>query len=419
MAFDDNAYTFEDLIRDYSEPADTSFKPDDFYVTGGFDDNAYTWDDLVNQYSGNQDVMDYAGLTGISSDTSNLGYDLGSGIDPQGGLNDGYGASGIGNILKSFTGSDIGKLLQSGVSLASILAPLLKKQYEGPVDQYGRAVKLESIDKFKPIGSYNPVDFGYGKKGYAMGGPIVNTSIDQLYSDILDRPGEASGKAYWQAQFGNDIDAKEMETFKNAAQAELNARPKATAPSVIVPSTSGGGGSGGGSGGSTVTPGTENVNFGYGTGANTSTPAIRTLYPRMVAAPTTPEGALAQLAAIEQRQAGMWAPRVARAAPQQFAEGGDIPRSDQVQGGLLPMSAQLLESLMSAGGQDDVIDIKAAPGEYVIDAEIVAALGDGNTAAGVRKLDGMRHNIRKHKRGGALSQIAPKAKPIDRYLENK
>ena len=102
-----------------------------------------------------------------------------------------------------------------------------------------------------------------------------------------------------------------------------------------------------------------------------------------------------------------------------YAQGGGIPRSDQVKGGLLPISAMLLEKLTAAGGQDDVVDIKAAPGEYVLDAEIVSALGDGNTEAGVRKLDQMRKNIRSHKRGGALSQIAPKARPIDRYLEKK
>jgi len=73
----------------------------------------------------------------------------------------------------------------------------------------------------------------------------------------------------------------------------------------------------------------------------------------------------------------------------------------------------------SAGGQDDVVDIKAAPGEYVFDAEVVSALGDGNSEAGAAKLDQMRHNIRAHKRSGGLSQIPPRAKSTEQYLKGK
>lgn len=71
------------------------------------------------------------------------------------------------------------------------------------------------------------------------------------------------------------------------------------------------------------------------------------------------------------------------------------------------------------GGQDDVVNIKAAPGEYVMDAESVSALGDGNTEEGARKLDQMRMNIRKHKRQGGLSQIPPRAKSPDQYLKGR
>jgi len=81
-----------------------------------------------------------------------------------------------------------------------------------------------------------------------------------------------------------------------------------------------------------------------------------------------------------------------------YAEGGDI------------------ETMGMSGGQDDDVPIMASAGEYVLDAETVSALGDGNTAAGVAKLDQLRENLRKHKRQGALSQIAPKALPIERYM---
>lgn len=114
-----------------------------------------------------------------------------------------------------------------------------------------------------------------------------------------------------------------------------------------------------------------------------------------------------------------------------YAKGGmvhEVPMN--VMGGLLPIALKIAEHLMGSeesdrkgliegeeGGQDDVVDIKAAPGEYIIDAEIVSALGDGNNENGARKLDKMRYNIRKHKRGGGLAQIAPKAKPIEAYMK--
>ena len=104
-----------------------------------------------------------------------------------------------------------------------------------------------------------------------------------------------------------------------------------------------------------------------------------------------------------------------------FAKGG------QVKGGLLPITEKILEHVMNQkgliggddGGQEDVVDISAAPGEYVIDAEVVSMLGDGNTEAGAKKLDKMRYNIRKHKRSGGLSQIASKSKDPEQYLKGK
>lgn len=68
-------------------------------------------------------------------------------------------------------------------------------------------------------------------------------------------------------------------------------------------------------------------------------------------------------------------------------------------------------------GQDDSVPINASHGEYVMDADVVAALGDGNTDAGAAKLDAMRENIRKHKRSAPPSKIPPKAKPVKAYLK--
>jgi hypothetical protein len=67
------------------------------------------------------------------------------------------------------------------------------------------------------------------------------------------------------------------------------------------------------------------------------------------------------------------------------------------------------------GGQDDLIDAKLSDGEYVFDASTVSDLGDGNNAAGARKLDAFRENIRRHKRGGKVN-LPPKAKSLESYL---
>lgn len=108
-------------------------------------------------------------------------------------------------------------------------------------------------------------------------------------------------------------------------------------------------------------------------------------------------------------------------------QGSSAPKTKYASGGAvlggLPRMA--LEQVLrkagrvqgQGGGQDDVVDIKAAPGEYVFDAEAVSALGDGNTEEGARKLDEMRMNIRKHKRTGGLSAIPPKAKKPEQYMK--
>lgn len=111
--------------------------------------------------------------------------------------------------------------------------------------------------------------------------------------------------------------------------------------------------------------------------------------------------------------------QAARPAKTLYASGGLVDLPERVSGGLLPITHQLAKRLIAklGGGQDDVVDIKAAPGEYVLDAEVVSALGDGNTVEGAKKLDQMRYNIRKHKRTGGLSSIPPKAKSIEQYLK--
>lgn len=68
-------------------------------------------------------------------------------------------------------------------------------------------------------------------------------------------------------------------------------------------------------------------------------------------------------------------------------------------------------------GRSDDIDAKLSNGEYVMDAETVALLGDGSTEAGAQRLDELRQNLRKHK-GSALAKgkFSPDAKHPAAYM---
>ena len=69
----------------------------------------------------------------------------------------------------------------------------------------------------------------------------------------------------------------------------------------------------------------------------------------------------------------------------------------------------------SAGGQPVAAQI--ADGEYVFSENLVTAIGHGDNKAGAKLLDKMREEVRKHKRSAPTSKIPPKAKsPLD-YLK--
>jgi hypothetical protein len=84
-------------------------------------------------------------------------------------------------------------------------------------------------------------------------------------------------------------------------------------------------------------------------------------------------------------------------------------RRDFAEGGL---------SVQGAGdGRSDSIDARLSDGEYVMDAETVALLGNGSNKAGAGKLDRLRVNIRKHKgRKLAKGALSADAKAPERYL---
>lgn len=85
-------------------------------------------------------------------------------------------------------------------------------------------------------------------------------------------------------------------------------------------------------------------------------------------------------------------------------------------GGPLGVVARLARG--SGSGRDDTINARLSDGEYVMDAETVAMLGDGSTEAGARRLDAMREQLRKHKgKTLARGKFSPNAKSPLAYLK--
>ncbi len=86
-----------------------------------------------------------------------------------------------------------------------------------------------------------------------------------------------------------------------------------------------------------------------------------------------------------------------------YADGGAVEP--------LGVLSQLLGGLVQGpgGGQDDQVEARLSPGEYVFDAESVSMLGDGDNAAGARKLDELRAAMREHKRSAPPDEIAPRS----------
>lgn len=60
-----------------------------------------------------------------------------------------------------------------------------------------------------------------------------------------------------------------------------------------------------------------------------------------------------------------------------------------------------------AGGRNDTVPVKAAGGEHMIDAEVVAMLGDGDTAAGHKVLEELKAAVRATKRAAPADRPAP------------
>ena len=75
---------------------------------------------------------------------------------------------------------------------------------------------------------------GGGIVALAGGGTGNISSVEDLYTQVLGRAPDAGGLAYWQQGFGDTIDANEIASFKQAAQAEL-ANRSAPEQQILAP----------------------------------------------------------------------------------------------------------------------------------------------------------------------------------------
>jgi hypothetical protein len=86
------------------------------------------------------------------------------------------------------------------------------------------------------------------------------------------------------------------------------------------------------------------------------------------------------------------------------------------QGGPLSMIGRFAQG--AGSGREDTIDAKLSDGEYVMDAETVALLGDGSNKEGALRLDAMRQQLRKQKgKEMAKGKFSPNAKSPLQYLK--
>jgi hypothetical protein len=95
---------------------------------------------------------------------------------------------------------------------------------------------------------------------------------------------------------------------------------------------------------------------------------------------------------------------------------GNPPPQAKAMGGLSQVNSMRIGG--GADGRSDDVPAVLSDGEYVMDAETVAMLGNGSSKAGAKKLDDMRSKLRQHKgRALASGKISPNAKSPLSYLK--
>ncbi len=130
-------------------------------------------------------------------------------------------------------------------------------------------------------------------------------------------------------------------------------------------------------------------------------------------------GAIGQLSE-EQLRAQLYGPQ-----QQGFQRGGEFDYWEQNEDVFDTASTSRAGGVSARGryvkgpgtGRSDDIEARLSDGEYVMDAETVALLGDGSSDEGARRLDVMRSNLRKHKaKNLSKGEFSHKAKEPARYM---
>lgn len=131
--------------------------------------------------------------------------------------------------------------------------------------------------------------------------------------------------------------------------------------------------------------------------------------PQMVQSQGVPQ----QGSGLAQRLAGFHRGVPAQGHSPGLADGGALSTAN-------PQSGVSRHITGPGDGTSDSIPARLANGEYVIDAQAVSMLGNGDNSAGAKRLDEFRKNLRQHK-GGALAKgkMAPDAKPVHKYMGGK
>jgi hypothetical protein len=93
-------------------------------------------------------------------------------------------------------------------------------------------------------------------------------------------------------------------------------------------------------------------------------------------------------------------------SPIGYKDGGDVHKPEFITGA----TGHYVKG--RGDGQSDDIPAMLADGEYVFDADTVAALGNGSSDAGAKLLDHFRESLREHKRSAPTDKIPPKASPL-------
>jgi hypothetical protein len=127
--------------------------------------------------------------------------------------------------------------------------------------------------------------------------------------------------------------------------------------------------------------------------------------------PMSPENAQGQ--GMQQRPQMPQRPRDPKMAYYQY---GNPPVQAKAMGGLSQVQSMRIGG--GADGRSDDVNAVLSDGEYVMDAESVAMLGNGSSKAGAAKLDQMRSKLRQHKgKNLASGKISPNAKSPLAYLK--